>query len=414
MAAMQGLLTSARSKTALDISRLVPPRAATAARTVVARQARGQGPGQGARRAGGIYDIQVGCKPSRRCMFCSLASAAIRPETPRHLHRSRLPSACSYPSRRSGPSVLMSSSCLSARKFLVAPWRRCCFFAYVNQVGTCKSFGSAPFTVLRQCRDDGCLASFKLCLSEWEVMALANGSTTPAHDAGSVARPDARREWRNRSGTTIRSQVIQGPTLGQELAIAGAWCLWRSDGDRFIFRLQTPETTSRAAAVAHNVLSAAECHGAGFASSHAAGHSSSGRSHGWPVSLPRQYSRRGAHAIWCTGVRTPIRVGCVAIPGASNGTKPPAAVLVLELLCAKCLEGTQLPVHRLRRGNGSGSGVQRQAEHRHGRNERERQAEIGMEEASVNHQNPLDYNSGNPVGAFQALQQGHAHHAWLS
>ena len=155
-------------------------------------------------------------------------------------------------------------------------------------------------------------------------MALANGSTTRACGLErNVARPDADGEWRNLSGTTIHSapRAIQLPTLGQARATVGTWCLWRSDGDSLFFRLQTPETTSRAAAVAHNVLSAAECHGAGFASSHAAGHSSSGRSHGWPVSLPRQYSRRGAHAIWCTGVRTAYssRMRCYSCH--SNGTR---------------------------------------------------------------------------------------------
>ena len=206
-------------------------------------------------------------------------------------------------------------------------------------------------------------------------MALANGSTTPAHDAErNVPRPDARREWRNLSGAILRSQVIQGPTLGQERATAGAWCLWRSDGNRFIFDCQTPDTRSRAAAVAHNVLSAAECHGAGFASSHAAGHSSSGRSHGWPVSLPRQYSRRGAHAIWCTGLRTAhsSRMRCYSSCH-SNGTRASCGcVQALELLCAKCCgvyaaAGSSAAA----RQPTSGSGVPRQAGQRHGRSERE-------------------------------------------
>ena len=120
-------------------------------------------------------------------------------------------------------------------------------------------------------------------------MALANGSTTQAREAErDIARPDARSEWRNPSAATIRSapQVIQRPTLGQERATAGAWCLWRSGGDTFIFGFQTPDATSRAATVAHDVLYSAECHGAGFASGHSTGHSLLAHGHRWPVSLP--------------------------------------------------------------------------------------------------------------------------------
>ena len=120
------------------------------------------------------------------------------------------------------------------------------------------------------------------------------------------------------------------------------------------FRLQTPETTSRAAAVAHNVLSAAECHGAGFASSHAAGHSSWGRSHGWLLLHPGSRTVvEGPITFGAPVCGQTDRVGCVAIPGATRmAPEPPAAVFKPSNCSAPNPVGCmRLPVARLRRGD---------------------------------------------------------------